>query len=44
MARVDIAKDMDPQMAAALEKQRELAAELGVFSELPLERIRALYL
>ena len=44
MARIDLSKHLDPQMAAALAKQRELAAELGSYSALPLERVRALYL
>ncbi len=43
MSRVDIAGMLDPQMAAALAKQAELAPAIESIRELPVAEARALY-
>ncbi len=44
MAKVDVARRLDPQMAAALRKQHELAPGIGAMHALSLEAARALYI
>ncbi len=43
MARIDIARKLDPQMAAALVKSRALAPGLAAIPDLPIPELRRLY-
>ncbi len=43
MARIDIGQRLDPEMVAVMAKQKELAPEIGVMSDLTIPDVRAGY-